>query len=420
MDPASILSLARSASFSSETYDDYLALNEGFFDLLLEVTSKRPVAIREAFDHYIHLVWFKYAITPPLMSRTPPTTTCSTPQIKFSYVLDNIAYTLYQFEKRLDPSLPREARSFVHFLTCSTTSAIHLERAPTQEYIKGATAHVRKTLACIAEASKLLPTSSQDDDFDPAPTCFHMEGMYELFQEHPGFALGSLVHPTLPILLFVAELIEDSPRACTSLIDNSNIEGTRPFLESLRILWMRSFLLPWDYPWGIWHGTGPGPGRWVPKEKRSYALRLATCLVLANLAKAAHRALREGDLEPMKALVESVTARRKVEAWFWDAAAATLYFHIHFTELYLKNLRATVPLSKEKQAETDIYGLHALSFQHIRPLIAYLTHHMNRKPPTLKADVVEMYPESLVWVFEDVYVLQCPCWSRLPLTAPPS
>ncbi|GJE94679.1 hypothetical protein PsYK624_108500 [Phanerochaete sordida] len=410
LDAGSVMGIARSVAFSSETYDDYLSLNEAFFTVLLAVIDRRPDAVQEAFRDYIHLVWFKYVAT----------SNSSASEIRFNYVLDNIAYALSQSNKRLDPSLPREPSSFIHFLTSSVAYHTHSEPSAAQTYLDQAIAHARKTLSCIANASRSLPTCPPQDNTEPDAECFNTDAMFELLRDHPAFALSGLAHPALPVLLFVAELVGHSPRACAALLDPADDRGPRGFLESLRILWLRGFLLPWDHAFDAWRGTGSGPGRWVPKEKRTYELRLATCLLLAGLAKAAHGPMRDGDREPMRALAEGICARRKVEAWFWDAAAATLYFDAHFSGLYLRNQRAVVKPSREKQAETELYGLYSVSLQHMRPLVVHLAQ-LDRVPPALCPSMDEVPSEHLVWLLENVpAALGCKALSSVLTHSPAS
>lgn len=393
-DIASIFGVLRSASFSSETYDQYVSLNEGFFTILLTLLNRRPTAVREAFADYAQLVWFKYAVPDP---GAGPSQLAS---IQFSYVLDGVAHALSHWEKlRLDPCLSREARSYICFLASSSMCP---EKRSLCEHLVPAATHIRRTLACIASASKSLPSFPPRNNHEPYHDCFNTDAIFELMREHPSFALGHLTHPALPPLLMTAELVTQSPRACIPLLDNSDGNPPHGIMGSLRLLWMRSFLLPWDYMGGTWAGTGAGPGRWVHKDKRSYQMRLATCFFLASLSKAADRAQKQGDDEPMRLLAESVTARTKVEAWFWEAAGITLYFSIHFSELYLKNVRSEIPPTREKQIETEIYGLYAHTLEQIRPLIAYLIHELDRKPVAPGPGVDDMTPESLVWLLEDV------------------
>lgn len=199
-------------------------------------------------------------------------------------------------------------------------------------------------------------------------------------------------------------MLEVSDSAYLLLIASGSADSWS-VLESLRRLWARQFHLPHDYRYGTWSGSGAGPGRWVPTDKRTYAMRLATCLVVASLARAAVRVDKEDqNWEKMEAFTEKLTAIPKLESWIWDVISASLCFQTHFNKLISAALNSEVPLTKEQLKDKEIHYIYADALGHVGYLVQYLSTHRQRPPPTTPQDVKSVPVEKLVLIFEDVYV----------------
>lgn len=405
-DPVLSTELARRASFSSDTYDNYVALNEGFFALLSGLTWRKPGSVHEALDDYIHLVWFKYSA--PLPSRTSTASfspSVPSADIRFDYLVDNISPTFHPFPKRFDPSLSAEAGSFTQFIGSEGFPfSSSTEKYSGRGRSAAAVGHMSDLLRRLALASTPVPQATIT--FLDSPECqfapdFDTEAMYKLFREHPGLASAELAHPALPVLLFLSTLLEDSDQAGPQLVSKET-----NFLESLSTLWNHSFLLPKDYiQYWTYSGIGPGPGCYVPKEKRTRAMRLATCVFVAALANATVRAqTRDQDPAPMRILVERIIESPVLSAWFRDVAAAAVSFQIHFQQQVQKKRGSVVPLSKEKKREKDVEQMYADVLGHVRHIVHCVNNRRLEIGPSSALDDHATGVENLVWIFEDVYV----------------
>ncbi|KIP03221.1 hypothetical protein PHLGIDRAFT_130281 [Phlebiopsis gigantea 11061_1 CR5-6] len=407
--------MARIASFSSDTYADFLATNEAFFALLSGLIQKRPWTVHEALDAHVYLVWFKYATQPrPLMNGQSTDASSSTTQgadIKWNYVLDNISVAFQQYAKRLDPTLPAEARSFVQFIGSKSDAWANgkLEE-PAPGDLSRLISHLSDVLVHVTVASESTDCDTRGElhEFCSKQCCeippnFNTDAIFRLFREQPGLSSAELVHPLLPVLCILAELVKVSQSAVTEL---TGPEAARTGMASvfgcLCRLWTRQFLLPQDYRYGTWSGSGVGPGRWVTKDKRTYAMRLATCLFLARIAQAATR-LRASDegWERMDALVQCLTATPALQAWTWEVISASLVFQDYFNEQFRRAINAEVRLTKEQQKDKEVHRVYAEVLGHVQYLVRSLEARQN-KP---RLDDLQVIPvEQLVLIFEDVPV----------------
>ena len=415
-DPDAATELAKSASFSSDTYATYLEINEGFFTLLSNLTRGRPSAVHEALDLYVHLVWFKFTAQAPLMASLSglPSTSVSTSQIKWNYVLDNVSFSVHEYAKRFDPVLPVEIRSFAGFISSSRPSEDKLSLSSNKETGRLSddalhlVSHFQAILPRIAAASEPCKIDKRPPthEFCNNPCCdtppsFNTDPIFELFRSHPGLSSPELPHPALPILCLIVQLLNDSRFILPELITSGTTEWS--ILECLRRLWARHFYLPHDYRFGTWEGSGAGPGKWVSTEKRTYAMRLVTCLTVASMIKAAILNNNGSqDWPGMELLTEQLTATPELQSWTWDVISASLCSQGHFSKLISAALNAEVPLTKVQKESQRIHHIYAEALGHVEYLVQYLSTHQQRPPSTPKTD--KFVPvEKLVLIFEDVY-----------------
>ena len=414
--------MARIASFTSDTYATFLAINEAFFALLSALILKRPWAAHEALDAHVYLVWFKYATQPrPLMDGqyTVAASTIQEPEIKWNYVLDNISVSFHQYAKRLDPTLPMEARSFVQFIGSKSDAwANEKLKEPISGDLSRLISHLSDVLLQITVASESTDrdTRGKLHEFCSKQCCeippnFNTETIFHLFREQPGLASAELAHPLVPVMCILAELVKVSQSALTELTSpEAGGAGTVSVFGCLCSLWSHQFLLPQDYRYGTWSGSGAGPGRWVTKDKRTYAMRLATCLFVAQATKAATN-VRASDAgwERMDALAKCLTATPALRAWIWEVISAALVFQEHFSKLLSRAMNAEVRPTKEQKKDKEVYGVYSDVLGQVQHLVQYLGARQN-KPEVDDLPVISV--EQLVLIFEDVYVASLSCIIR--------
>lgn len=406
IDPVWPTKLARQAVMSSDTYQVHIALNDNYLAILSALLRSKPSVVHRGLDDYVHLVWFKFVV--PSVATPSPKQTVVSADPRYNYILDEIARSLHQFTKRLDPALPAEVDTFIHFVGSQTKPDPKSQKVPVHDYAASAVRHMSDVLSCLVATSVPLAAKNASNlpDLQQVSTD-DAERLSRLFKDHPALAAGELAHPALPVILFVANLVEDSDRTASLL---ASADST--FFESLRILWDRSFLLPQDQ---VPDWTSPyskqAPGAYVPAEKRTHALRLATYLLAALLSRTA---FRTADPAPVHAL-----AARVGRAWFRAVATAALALRAHFDRQARKRAEAGaatgVPLSKERRREQAVQEMYADVLGDVRHLVRVLEEDGAEDAAGADADADAVGVENLVWIFEDVYVA-LPALSRNSIT----
>lgn len=395
----SVRKYTKGVAFSSDTYTHHLALEKAFFEVLCGLLDHRPTAVQQALDGYAHLVWFKFASPVPMNSSS----------FNFTYVIDNLSYVYHQYWKRFDPSPSGEVQSLILYLA---TSPLTTPPKMTGEHLysggknlndlTNAIQHVCTLMSTLAIASlpRMPPVSSSSA---PPSINWNIPAIFELARDHPGLFCGELAHPALPIVLFVAELVNHSVHTVTLLISEPHdLTGSSSFLDSLSTLWRYSFPLPGDDTYFATSYSGPssqpGPGSGVSKEKREHAMRLAACFLLANMSASAYQAEQFGDSTVMVSLVRHVLSTPQLESWLWDVASTALSLRIT-SRKERDRTRTEYPLSKGKHVERASWGI----YEDRLPLIRYLVRRVvEAKTPSPFAPSSESRDvEKLVWMLEE-------------------
>lgn len=227
--------------------------------------------------------------------------------------------------------------------------------------------------------------------------------MLQLARDQPGLFCGELAHPALPIILFIAELVNHSVQAVRLLTsDQHDPAGFSSFLDSLATLWQYSFPLPSDNTYSVTPYSGPsslpGPGNGVPQEKREFAMRLATCYLLANMSASVYQAEECGDRTDMRSLAKYMLSTPQLESWLWDVASTTLSLRIT-SRKERDRTRTNYPLSKGKYVERESWGI----YEDRLPLVRHLVRRVikMKAPLPFTPSGAPRDVEKLVWMLEE-------------------
>ena len=252
----------------------------GFHQLLHGLLVCRPKLVHQAFDSaHLHLLWLPQHWVGEFLYK-------GIGYIEATNALEELSHRLHRFPKLMNVDLRRDMECLILYIATSGEQDQAL---------------LMDTVQLILDSTFVL--AQRDGGTVASEKSAERFTLDELCGTMPGLDAGELVHPTLPILIFAAHLLWQSPSVARALLEGG-------FLDTLRQLWIGDFAIP----------SGMSTGKWVPVEKRLPAMRIVCCVVLG--AFAAHEELRV-------LLAAFMVSNGDMASWFWDIAAHAMCLYVN-------------------------------------------------------------------------------------------